>query len=445
MSLADLGAGEAARRVAAGEIRSADLVDACLERIDEREPEVQAWQHLDADLARLQAEACDRVRESGGALGPLHGVPVGIKDIFDTRDLPTENGTVIDAGRQPTDDCAAVERLRAAGAVIMGKTVSTELAVYAPGKTRNPHDPTHTPGGSSSGSAAAVAAGMVPLAIGSQTNGSMIRPASYCGVVGFKPTHGLISRRGALILSRVLDHVGVFARSVEDAGLIADALAGHDPGDPDTRTMASPRLRETAVSEPPLDPRLAFVKTPVWDQADPETHDAFAEVVEALGEACAEEPLAAPFERAHDMHRTIMNADLARYLKPYHEGGRERLSETILGLIDDGKTRLAVDYNEARDWIDVFNTGLEKIFETFDAILTPAAPGPAPAGLEATGSPVFCTMWTLFGTPAVSVPVLAGASGLPMGLQLVGRRGDDARLLRTANWLVRRLTEDDAD
>ena len=267
MELAALSGLEAQRLLSEGKITALELTEACLDRIAAEEPRVHAWAYLDPELTRAQARRCDEARQLGRPQGPLHGVPVGIKDIIDTRDMPTENGTPLHAGRRPTRDAAVVERLRAAGAVILGKTVTTELAVYHPGKTRNPHDPERTPGGSSSGSAAAVAAGMVPLAVGSQTNGSVIRPASYCGVFAFKPSHGLISRFGVLAQSRPLDHIGVFARTLEDLALIADALIGFDARDRDTRLEAAPRLLEAVRQDWPLTPDLALVKSPVWDQA----------------------------------------------------------------------------------------------------------------------------------------------------------------------------------
>src|SRR5947208_8156820 len=234
-NLHSLSASEAARLIREGVITSEQLVEACLARVREVDEQVQAWTFLDPDYALAQARAADQFRLSGQPIGPLHGVPIGVKDIFDTADMPTENGSVLCAGRTPSRDATTVSMLRAAGAVIMGKTVTTEFAYFSPGKTRNPHNPEHTPGGSSSGSAAAVAAHMVPLAIGSRPNGSTIRPAAFCGVLGFKPTHGLISRHGVLTLSRTLDHVGLFARTIDDIALLAEELAGYDEGDPDTR------------------------------------------------------------------------------------------------------------------------------------------------------------------------------------------------------------------
>ncbi|MBI4184075.1 MAG: amidase [Proteobacteria bacterium] len=436
MSLASLSAVEAAEEVRSGRSSAEELARACLDRIAEAEERVQAWAFLDPEHALAQARAADEARRRGEALGPLHGVPVGVKDVFDTEDMPTEDGTVLHAGRRPLRDSTVVRLLRAAGAVILGKTVTTELAVYAPGKTRNPHDPGRTPGGSSSGSAAAVAAGMVPLAVGSQTNGSVIRPASFCGVVGFKPSHGLISRAGALKQSRPLDHVGIFARTVADAALIAEVLAVHDPEDPDTRPRARPGLRRVAAEEPPLPPRLAFVKGPVWDQAEPDARAAFAELAGFLGGHAAEVELPAVFAEAIGQHRIIMESDLAVSFAPEYERGRDRLSARLRGMIEDGRRHLAGDYIRAVARIPIFNRLLDEVFAEYDAILTPATAGEAPKGLESTGSPVFCTIWTLCGTPAVSVPVLQGGSGMPIGAQLVGARGNDARLLRTARWLM---------
>ena len=436
MNLAQLSAVEAAEAIRAGEVKSEELVQACLDRVAQIEDAVQAWTHLDPDYALEQARAADLARSEGKALGPLHGIPVGVKDIFDTKDMPTEDGTVLHAGRMPGMDAKAVALLREAGAIIMGKTVTTELAVYAPGKTRNPHDPKRTPGGSSSGSAAAVAAFMAPLAIGTQTNGSVIRPASYCGVYGFKPSHGLISRHRVLQQSRPLDQVGVFARTVEDVALVAEPLMAFDDRDPDTRPRARPNLTQTVAEDPPVTPQLAFVETTVWDQAGDDTREAFQELVEHLGEHVEAAELPPAFDEAHADHRTIMEADLARSFAREYETGKDELSSTLREIIERGQTHLAVDYNRALGQIAALNGLLNEIFEGFDAILTPATAGEAPAGLDSTGSPVFCTIWTLCGVPAISLPILQGADGMPLGAQLVGPKGDDARLLRTARWLV---------
>jgi Asp-tRNA(Asn)/Glu-tRNA(Gln) amidotransferase A subunit family amidase len=443
MSLSALGLAEAAADIREGRITSVELVRDCLARIDEVEPAVQAWTFLDRDHALRQAEALDEHRRAGRATGPLHGVPIGVKDIFDTHDMPTEFGSPLWAGRTPRQDAAAVARLRAAGAVILGKTVTTEYAYFQPGKTRNPHDPKRTPGGSSSGSAAAVAAYMVPGAIGSQTNGSVIRPAAYCGVVGFKPTHGLIPRTGVLMLSRALDHVGIMARSVQDAALLAEAMAGFDPEDPDTRPIARPPLASVAVSDPPLPPRFAFVKTPAWKYAEAVTQDAFAELVDTLGEAAEEVEMGQSFDNVADLHKTAMESEMAHNFRRDYAQGRDKLSKQLCALIERGRAYTAFDYQAALGQAAMLNQGLDAVFDEYDAILTPAAPGEAPLG-EATGNPIFCTIWTYLGTPAVTLPLLRSEAGLPLGVQLVGRRGGDARLLRTAHWLVKTLTQSGA-
>jgi Asp-tRNA(Asn)/Glu-tRNA(Gln) amidotransferase A subunit family amidase len=441
---AELGAGEAAARIRAGELTSEALVSACLERIAAREAEVEAWAHIDPDYALDQARRADSAHREGAAQGPLHGVPVGIKDIYDTCDLPTENGTPLLAGRRPTDDATVVARLREAGAVILGKTVTTELAYYAPGKTRNPHDPTRTPGGSSSGSAAAVAAGMVPLAFGSQTNGSIIRPATFCGVVGYKPTHGLISRHGVLAQSRPLDTLGVLARSVGDAALAVEAVLGYDPADPDMTPRCRPHLVETAAARVPVKPSFAFVKSPVWEEAAADTRAGFAELAAFLGENCDEVALPEPFEGAIAWHRSVMAADFAKSFQVLYERGRAELSRVMVETIEEGQGVLAVDYNRALEWRQVLTRALDEIFERYDVILTPAASGEAPSGLDSTGSPNFCTLWTFCGTPAVTLPLLAGENGLPIGVQLVGPRHDDARLLRSARWLAEAVAAEPA-
>ena len=395
-----------------------------------------AWVHLDPEYALQQARDADLHRRSGMSVGPLHGLPVGVKDIFDTKDMPTEDGTVLHAGRTPAYDATAVALLREAGAVIMGKTVTTELAVYAPGKTRNPHDPSRTPGGSSSGSAAAVAAQMVPLAIGTQTNGSVIRPASYCGVVGYKPSHGLISRYRVLQQSRVLDQVGVFGRTVGDVALLAQQLMGFDERDPDMRPRSRPNLIGTVAEEPLVTPRLAFVKTPAWDQADEDVQGAFTELVEFLGDRVEELDLSDLLENAVNWHRTIMEADLAKSFRREYERGGESLSATLREMIERGQQCLAVDYNYAQEQIPALNSALDEILLEYDAIITPATTGEAPTGLESTGSPVFCTPWSLCGVPSISVPILQGSNDMPIGVQMTAAKNDDARLLRTANWLV---------
>jgi Asp-tRNA(Asn)/Glu-tRNA(Gln) amidotransferase A subunit family amidase len=429
-------AAAAARQIREGKLRSEELVADCLARIRELEPKVQAWTCLDEEHALAQAREADERSRSGEGVGPLNGVPVGLKDIIDTADMPTENGTVLHKGRAPREDAAVVKMLRAAGAVILGKTVTTECAYFSPGKTRNPHNPEHTPGGSSSGSAAAVAADMVPLALGSQTNGSTVRPGSFCGVYALKPTHGLIPRTGMLTLSRTLDHVGLFARTLEDIALLAENIAGYHEGDPDTRLRARVPFQAILAEEPPVQPMFAFVRTPHWDKTAADTKEAFAELAEALGAQMEEVELPSLLE-AWDSHKIIMEAEMAANFEREWRTGRDQLSAQLASLIERGREARAVDYQRALRAIAPLVEGLDELFmQRYDAILTPAAPGTAPKGLASTGDPVFCTPWTLAGLPAVSLPLMQGENGLPLGVQLVGRRNFDARLLRTARWLV---------
>lgn len=438
-----LGVAQAARAIAQGELSSEELVQACLARIRETEPTVQAWQYLDENHALAQARGRDLQRAEGRPCGPLHGVPVGIKDIIDTTDMPTEDGTALHAGRMPAGDATVVAMLRAAGAVILGKTVTTELATYSPGKTRNPHDPERTPGGSSSGSAAAVAAGMVPFAIGTQTNGSVIRPAAFCGVYGFKPTHGWIPRHGILKLSRSFDTVGVFARSLEDIALVTEQVIGFDERDPDSRPRARAPMVATQAQQPPLPPKLAFVKTHLWDGADASLRDAFGELRDALGADCEEYVLPDALREAWDWHRTIMEAEMAAQLDLEWERGRDSLSAPLRAQLGRGREVRALDYQKALQRIPGVIEGFEELFARYDAIVTPATLGTAPP-VASTGDPSLCTLWSLCGMPACNLPLMAGADGLPLGVQIVGRRDSDARLLRTARWLVQRVHADTA-
>jgi Asp-tRNA(Asn)/Glu-tRNA(Gln) amidotransferase A subunit family amidase len=437
---AALSAADAARRIRDGILTSEELVQGCLEQIRSLEPRVQAWQFLDEEHALRQARALDERKRNGEPLGPLHGVPVGVKDIIDTADMPTENGTVLHKGRTPRDDAGVVTQLRAAGAVILGKTVTTECAYFNPGKTRNPHNPEHTPGGSSSGSAAAVASSMVPLALGSQTAGSVIRPAAFCGVYGFKPTHGLIPRHGILQLSRTLDHVGLFARSIDDVALVLEQLQGYDERDPDTRPRARVEYQKISNEEPPLQPMFAFIKTPHWERTDPDLKEAYAELQEALGAQIEEVELFPSASEGWDWQRTIMEAEMSSNLEALWLAGKDKLSERLRGLMERGRETRVIDYQRTLRRIPPTIESFDELFrERYDAILTPPALGTAPKGLGATGDPAFCVLWTLLGMPAITLPLMQGANGLPLGVQLVGRRNYDARLLRTARWLEKKV------
>lgn len=410
--------------IAAGRLSSVDLVNDCLRRIAIREPLIGAWAHLDPEFALTQARAADAARSDGRPLGPLHGIPVGIKDIIDTDTLPTEYGTPAFAGRLATSDAETVRRLKAAGAIIMGKTVTTELAFYGPGKTRNPRDPQRTPGGSSSGSAAAVADDHVPLALGSQTAGSILRPASYCGVMGFKPTFGAVPLDGVIAQSAPLDTLGGYARTAADLARLTAVLAN--------RSCDLPGLPNRPL-------RLAFVKTPSWPQGDGSMRTAFEHLAAVNTHIVNEVALPSLFDDTGGLQRAVQFHDIARNYGPITEKHAELISAKLKEIVAEGRTVSEADYCEALARREPLYKALQPIFDTYDAILTPASQGVAPMGLSATGSPMFNFLWTYLGVAAVSIPLLE-VDGLPLGVQLVGRRNDDAHLLAVADAAMKTLT-----
>ena len=441
-STSGMGLVEAAEAIREGSITSRALVDDCLARIEEHDPDIKAWAHLKPDHAREQADACDALRRTGKVTGPLHGVPIGIKDIIDTAHVPTEYGSKVFKGRVPFDDAWVVTRLRNYGAVIMGKTVTAELANVGPSETRNPHNTDHTPGGSSSGSAAAVASYMVPGALGTQTGGSVIRPASYCGVYGFKPTWGLIPRTGVLLQSHILDHVGTFGRSVSDVALLAECLMGYDPKDTATSVTNYPQpLAEISRQEPPVGVKLGFARTPRWTDAEETTMAAFEELCDVLGDDVEDLELTGTFDSAWEWHRNIMNADNAFHYGAIYDKSGDDLHPDLCANIEHGRTVTAPHYLAAFQGRERLLEIWDELLEDYDAVITPAATGEAPVGLQSTGDAVHCKLWSLMGVPAISLPLMVGDNGLPLGVQLVGRAGDDARLLRTANWLVETLSQ----
>jgi Asp-tRNA(Asn)/Glu-tRNA(Gln) amidotransferase A subunit family amidase len=440
-----LSACDARKAIEDGLLTSQELVEACFNRIEELEDDIGAWAHLDKELALEQARLTDEFRSRGLATGMLHGLPVGIKDIIDTRDYPTENGTVLHQGRRPSEDATLVSLLKEAGAIILGKTVTTELAVYAPGKTRNPHNTEHTPGGSSSGSAAAVASAMVPLAVGTQTNGSLIRPASYCGVYGFKPSFARISRNGVLQQSRPLDTVGVFARDLPDLALIGDVLMRYDSRDAEMIPIAPPCLSKIMDDTVPADPYFAFVRTPKWDQVEQTSKDGFRELIDTVNDGDRKSiymlDLPAYFDDIYQHHQNIMEADLARSFKKEYTDGKSKLSSVLREMIERGQKVSTTEYESSISEIKHYSEALDEFFEDYDAILTPSTSGPAPSGLASTGSPIFNTIWTYCGNPAINLPLLESPEGLPVGVQIVGAKDDDARLFRTSRWLLNRLND----
>ncbi len=429
-----LTAAAAADAIRKGGLSSETLVRACLDRIAAREDDVQAWAHFDPELAVAQAREADAALRTGEATGALHGVPVGVKDIFDTADMPTENGSPIFAGRRPERDATCVAALRDAGAVIMGKSVTTELALLTPAKTRNPRNLAHTPGGSSAGSAAAVADHMIPAALGSQTAGSIVRPASFCGVYGFKPTLGLVPRAGVLMQSHTLDTVGLYARSIEDLALITDCMTAFEGDDATSFRRSRPGLLGTARSKPPMPPRLAFAKTPSWPDADAQMRAAFETYVDTLGARAVEIEIPALAD-VIEWQRIVQLAENAHYYGPLLQQAPELISPGLTQRLETGRAIDAQEYLRAITGREPAYRAVAAALKGFGAIVTPAALGPAPEGHTATGSPIMNGLWTYLGMPTVSLPLLE-VRGLPVGVQLVGLRHDDGRLLRTARWLA---------
>ena len=413
--LNELSAAVAARAIAAGEITSEALTAACLDRIEQREGQVRAWEYIDPEAALAQARARDRV----SPLGPLHGVPVGFKDIIDTADQPTAYGSPIYPGHRPAGDAACVALVRAAGGVVLGKTVTTEFAFIHPGKTRNPHNPDYSPGGSSSGSAAGVADFMVPLAFGTQTGGSVIRPASFCGVVGYKPTHGQFSYAGVKLLAGSLDTLGGFARHVADLAVLRAALLG----------------APSSVEMPGSPPRLGLCRTPWWDQADPSTQSAVAAAVDCArtaGATVEDVTLPSEFAALGDANQTIMFFEGRRSLAHEFANHEDKLSARLKSAIPPD---LAISYDAYREAIEIAidcRRRFNGLLDDYDALIVPSAVGEAPEGLESTGNALFNRPWTTIGAPCVTLPRHRGRNGLPVGIQLVTRTGADEALLAAA-------------
>ena len=434
--LVDLPARELCRAMRVGELRATTVVEAFLRRIEECEPAVKAWAWLDPEQALRAAELADAALAAGSPIGALHGLPIGVKDIIDTFDMPTEFGTPIHKGRRPEKDAVLVARLREAGAIVLGKTVTAELAVYSPGPTRNPHDPARTPGGSSSGSAAAVAAGMAPVALGTQTNGSIIRPASFCGVVGYKPSFGLLPRQGILQQSNLLDQPGIMARDVGDAALVAEAMTGRYADAPLTIDPSSRGLTEAALAAGPP-PKLAFVRGPFWNRADLEARKAMESFVGELGDLIETIDMPEEFAAAEEALSRIMCHGVARaYRDDFLRAGGE-MSDVLVRIIKQGQAVSEAEFIEACESRDRLKSEFDWMAARYEAIVTLSALGVAPLFAEGTGNPIFSTIWTLIGAPAITLPLLRGDRGMPIGVQLVGRIGDDFGLIRAAGWLER--------
>jgi Asp-tRNA(Asn)/Glu-tRNA(Gln) amidotransferase A subunit family amidase len=424
-----LGVREAEEAITTRHTTSTAYTRSCIQRILEKENIVQAWQWFDAERAVKLAEAADNKIEEVRR-GPLHGLPVGIKDIFDTRNIPTEMGSPLFKGNVPKASAQVVEKLEHVGGFVMGKTVTAEFAFLSPGKTSNPWNPTHTPGGSSSGSAAAVAAGFVPAALGTQTNSSIIRPAAFCGIVGFKPSQGTIANHGTLDYSPTLDQTGVFTRSVADAAWVTSCIA-------DTQNRVSREI--TALAEKP---KLAAVRSPVWTRSEEAQRRIFADNVKKLRESGAEvveTELPTAFNQAHPCLRRIMAYEAAQFFRELQARSREKISAVLNAFLDEGSGISDSVYQDALRLRGQLQEDLSAFLKEFDVVITPAANGEAPASLESTGDPAFCTIWTLCGVPAITIPTGLGPQGLPLGLQIVGGYRNDDKLLAIACWCEARL------
>ena len=404
--------------------------------VDGADQAIHAFAHRDDRVVALQADNLQLDRAAGHLPGPLFGVPVGVKDIIDTMDFPTEYGSPIHAGRYSVGDATVVSRLRAAGALIFGKTVTTEFATTHPGPTCNPHNLAHTPGGSSSGSAAAVAAGMVPVALGTQTNGSVIRPASFCGVYAFKPSRGLLPRTGVLDQSPSLDEIGVFARNLEDIAKVTEIMSGDDGHDSASARQSPRRLYDVAVSEPPLPPKFCFVKTPWWDDVEPEAREAYEAFVAHMGNDVEVVQLPDIVKQVAPWLVTVNEIELGVCLQKEWLHHRELLSEPLRARVEKSMTMSGTSYLIAKDRMFHVMNAFDEYFATYDAILCPAALGTAPHSLKSTGNPIMQTVWSFAGLPSVNLPLLTLSNGLPLGVQAVGSYQNDARLLRSARWLV---------
>jgi len=442
MTANDLSATSALAALQAHQLTAVDLLQSCQQRITEREMIVGAWTTLNLDRAYQQAEACDQAHAAGQSLGALHGIPIGIKDTFATKDLPTEWGTPIHAEQYFKYDAAVVERLRSAGAMILGKTVTTEYAASHANQTTNPHDSDHTPGGSSSGSAAAVADHMVPIAIGTQMMGSVLRPAAYCGVLGFKPSFGVISRYGVMPSSRELDHVGIFARDMRDIALVLSILAGADDRDADCYGSI-PGLNTTIPHLLKPDPlRFAVVLGPYEHQMDSDAATALDNGITSLASAGAmmiNVNLPQIFDHYFDLVQVLVAAGMATNHGQDYDRYGDLMSAELRQTIERGRELSAMAYAQARHIVVHYGLTLSQLFADVDAIITPVTTGAAPQGLESTGSPIFCALWTLCGLPAITIPVGKTADGLPLGIQLVGQRLADMKLLAIADWVMQRI------
>ena len=426
---------ELVKKISLSKITSVEICNAYIERINKFEKEVKAWAFFDKKLLLEKAKEADDYKNSGKPTGPLHGIPVAVKDIVGTIEMPTECGTPIRKGKSYSQNAEIIDLLHSSGAIVMGKTATSELAYLGPPKTTNPHDNSRTPGGSSSGSAAAVASFMAPLAIGSQTGGSVIRPASFCGVVGYKPSYGLISRNGVLKTSEKLDQIGVFGKSVEDVARLAKILIKKDSFDPATIYFSADNMISSVKEGPLYEPKFIFYKTDFWKMIDKKSKEAFEYFIKSFKKNIEIFDTPSYFKDIHKYHQIIHETDLANNFSDYYKKSKNKLSKYMQSAIKNGNKYSGKEYAEAIDFMKRSYESYKEVFEDYHGILTPSSPGVAPKGLKSTGTAEFINVWSYLGTPCISLPLLQGENNLPLGIQLVGEKYDDNRFLGVASWI----------
>ncbi len=432
---------ELAKNINDAQLTSVEVCEKYIERINKFEKDVKAWAHFDKKVLLEKATEADDHRRSGKPVGPLHGVPIAVKDIIGTVDMPTECGTVIRKGKSYSQNAEIIDLLHTSGAIVMGKTATSELAYLGPPATTNPHDKNRTPGGSSSGSAASVASFMAPASIGSQTGGSIIRPASYCGVVGYKPSYGLISRNGVLRTSYSLDQIGMFGRKVEDVAMLAKVLIKKDKYDPATIHYSTENILAETKKGPIFEPKFIFYKTDHWKIIDKKSRESFEYFIKSFKKNIEIFDTPSYFKDIHKYHKIIHETDLANNFSVYFKKFKNKLSKYMQDAISNGNKYTAKEYAEAIDFMKRSYESYEEVFEDYHGVLSPSSPGVAPKGLKSTGTAEFNKVWSYLGTPCISLPLLEGENNLPLGVQLIGNKYDDHRFLGVANWLEKECQE----
>ncbi len=432
---------ELAKKINDAQLTSVEVCEKYIDRINKFEKDVKAWAHFDKKVLLEKATEADDHRRSGKPVGPLHGVPIAVKDIIGTVDMPTECGTVIRKGKSYSQNAEIIDLLHASGAIVMGKTATSELAYLGPPATTNPHDKNRTPGGSSSGSAASVASFMAPASIGSQTGGSIIRPASYCGVVGYKPSYGLISRNGVLRTSYSLDQIGMFGRKVEDVAMLAKVLIKKDKYDPATIHYSTENILAETKKGPIFEPKFIFYKTDHWKIIDKKSRESFEYFIKSFKKNIEIFDTPSYFKDIHKYHQIIHETDLANNFSVYFKKFKNKLSKHMQDAISNGNKYTAKEYAEAIDFMKRSYESYEEVFEDYHGVLSPSSPGVAPKGLKSTGTAEFNKVWSYLGTPCISLPLLEGENNLPLGVQLIGNKYDDHRFLGVANWLEKECQE----